>query len=211
MTLLLIARHGNTFEDGETPRRVGRRTDLPLTAKGQAQARALGTYLKIHNIKPAAAFAAPLQRTWQTAELALSILPAAPPVQKAPFLTEIDYGPDENQPEDAVIARIGRAALDSWEKDALPPPGWIVDPQKIMGEWRIFAADCARNYPDGAILAITSNGIARFALSLTEDFENSKRRYGLKLATGALGLLRYENGIWKIEGWNIRLAPEIGP
>jgi transcriptional regulator GlxA family with amidase domain len=31
MTTLIIARHGNTFEDGETPRRVGARTDLPLS------------------------------------------------------------------------------------------------------------------------------------------------------------------------------------
>ena len=42
MTRLYIARHGNTFEAGEAPRRVGRRTDLPLTAAGRAQAEALG-------------------------------------------------------------------------------------------------------------------------------------------------------------------------
>ena len=31
-------------------------------------------------------------------------------------LREIDYGPDENKPEVDVIARIGEAALDAWEK-----------------------------------------------------------------------------------------------
>lgn len=204
MTLLLVARHGNTFEDGETPRRVGGRTDLLLTAKGQAQARALGSYLKIHNIIPNAAFAAPLQRTWQTAELALSELPTAPSVQNAHLLTEIDYGPDENQPEEAVIARIGRAALESWEKDATPPPGWIVDPQKSIAAWRDFAKLCTENHPDGVVLAVTSNGIARFALSLTGDFEAEHAAHGLKLATGALGILRYENGKWGVEAWNIR-------
>ena len=34
MTRLVIVRHGNTFEAGEPPRRIGARTDLPLTATG---------------------------------------------------------------------------------------------------------------------------------------------------------------------------------
>lgn len=205
VTLLLIARHGNTFEEGETPRRVGRRTDLPLTAKGQAQALAVGMYLKNHGIIPDAIFSAPLERTRRTADLARSVLPSsASSVQNAPFLTEIDYGPDENRPEDAVIARIGRAALDAWEKDALPPPGWNVDPPKIIRDWHDFAKECTGNYPDGAILAVTSNGIARFALSLTEDFEAAHAVHGLKLATGALGILRCKNDVWHVEDWNIR-------
>ena len=41
MTQLLIVRHGNTFETGETPRRVGLRTDLPLSSSGRKQANAL--------------------------------------------------------------------------------------------------------------------------------------------------------------------------
>jgi broad specificity phosphatase PhoE len=44
MTRIVIVRHGNTFEAGETPRRIGARTDLPLTADGQAQADALGRW-----------------------------------------------------------------------------------------------------------------------------------------------------------------------
>ena len=31
MTTLVVIRHGNTFEADEEPRRVGARTDLPLT------------------------------------------------------------------------------------------------------------------------------------------------------------------------------------
>ena len=40
--LLLLARHGNTFDKGDKVVWVGARTDLPLTAKGREQARALG-------------------------------------------------------------------------------------------------------------------------------------------------------------------------
>ena len=52
MITLVIARHGNTFESGETPRRVGARTDLPLTEKGRQQAQAIGHYLKEHDLIP---------------------------------------------------------------------------------------------------------------------------------------------------------------
>ena len=48
MTTLIIARHGNTFNPGDTPTRVGKHTDMPLVEKGEAQGRALGRYLKEH-------------------------------------------------------------------------------------------------------------------------------------------------------------------
>ncbi|HAO37083.1 MAG TPA: histidine phosphatase family protein, partial [Hyphomonas sp.] len=38
MARLIIVRHGNTFDKGDTVTRVGGRTDLPLSASGLAQA-----------------------------------------------------------------------------------------------------------------------------------------------------------------------------
>jgi len=51
---------------------------------------------------------------------------------------------------------------------------------------------------------ITSNGIARFAPHLTGAFEAFRRDHKLKISTGALAILTNENGVWKIEGWNIK-------
>ncbi len=39
---LYIVRHGNTFEPDEPPRRIGRRTDLPLVESGRAKEDKLG-------------------------------------------------------------------------------------------------------------------------------------------------------------------------
>ena len=41
---LVIVRHGNTFRAGETPTRVGARTDLPLVE--EERARSAGRYLR---------------------------------------------------------------------------------------------------------------------------------------------------------------------
>ena len=45
MIKLIIARHGNTFNKGETPTRVGSRTDIPLVDSGKEQAKLIGEYL----------------------------------------------------------------------------------------------------------------------------------------------------------------------
>lgn len=175
MSRLVIVRHGNTFEAGEAPRRVGARTDLPLTAAGLEQARALGRHFAGTTFS--ACHAGALLRTRQTAEALLAEMRLALPVTTAEALTEIDHGPDENRTEPEVEARIGAAALAAWEHDATPPPGWIVDaPTRIAG-WRRLAAEA-----DGDILCVTSNGAARFALIA---FGHAPQ----KLRTGAYGII----------------------
>ena len=111
MTTLIIVRHGNTFNKGETPTRVGARTDLPLVDKGRKQAVALGRYLKDHSLIPDAAYCSTLQRTQETAKIALSECGAKVPAYPLGIFDEVDYGPDENQTEETVINRIGAQAI----------------------------------------------------------------------------------------------------
>ena len=203
MTTLIIARHGNTFESGETPRRVGARTDLPLTEKGRAQGYAIGEYLKQNNLLPDMIYTSHLQRTRQTAqEIQLAAGLRLQP-QALDLFNEIDYGPDEDQTEDAVIARIGQDALSAWEQDATLPQGWSPAPETILAGWAGFANMLTEN-PGRTTLVVTSNGIARFALSLAGDFATLRNRFGLKLATGAFGILDHSENGWAIRNWNIR-------
>ncbi|MEO1324200.1 MAG: histidine phosphatase family protein, partial [Pseudomonadota bacterium] len=136
MTDIYIVRHGNTFDKGDTVTRVGARTDLPLSQSGQAQADKLAEHFR--SIAPEGfdvAFCSALQRTRQTAETILRVCGSRRGLQVLDFLKEVDYGPDENQPEDRVIARIGEAALEAWDREAVPPPGWDVEPENIIAEW----------------------------------------------------------------------------
>ena len=92
-TRLIIARHGNTFAPGDVPTRVGCRTDLPLVPSGEAQARRIGRYLRLHRMVPDAVFAAPLKRSLDTARLALKALGRDLPITSDDRFNEIDYGP----------------------------------------------------------------------------------------------------------------------
>ena len=121
MSRIFICRHGNTFDKGDIVRRVGARTDMPLSTSGRQQAEELARALSKFNF--AQAYCSALIRTQQTA---VAIISEETPLETLDFLTEIDYGEDENKPESEVVARLGQDILDLWDIDAIAPQGWKV-------------------------------------------------------------------------------------
>lgn len=204
MTTLIIARHGNTFEAGETPRRVGGRTDIPLVESGRQQAIALGRYLKEHNLIPDVVYASQLKRAQETARLAIHETGVANPVYTLDIFNEIDYGPDENKTAVEVTSRIGAQAIKDWDQYCKVPDGWKVDPQQIIQNWIDFGEQIRAHDDNETVLVVTSNGIARFAPHLTGQFEEFRQNNALKLSTGAIAIFRHRDGQWVIEGWNIK-------
>ncbi|MEL7283130.1 MAG: histidine phosphatase family protein [Pseudomonadota bacterium] len=203
MTDIYIVRHGNTFDKGDTVTRVGARTDLPLSQSGQAQADKLATHFR--SIAPEGfdvVFCSALQRTRQTAAPILRACGSRRGLQVLDFLREVDYGPDENQPEDQVIARIGAAALEAWDKDAVPPPGWDVEPDNIIAEWASLLNTLSGPQSFLPVLIVTSNGIARFVLDVVLKFQCQPD--SIKLKTGAFGLIRTDEAGATLVEWNVR-------
>lgn len=196
---LYIVRHGNTFDKGDVVTRVGGRTDLPLSVSGRAQAEALARHFAGTTF--ATARSGPLKRTRETARAILAVQATAPDLTTDLFLREIDYGPDENRPEADVIARIGQPALDAWERDSIPPPGWRVDPAAIIGNWQELFSDLAEE--PGDHLIVTSNGIARFALAAA-----NAHRPDAKLPTGGYGVIELGPDPVLLH-WNLR--PPVAP
>ena len=202
MSIFLIARHGNTFEKNETPRRVGKRTDLPLTAKGLEQAHALGRYLKDQNLNPSIIVTSSLQRTKQMATIIELYLEQKPNIVEDTRFDEIDYGVDENKTEEDVLQRIGTQAMEAWNDHGILPSGWYADLDAIRAAWH----DVAEQSTNSTILVITSNGIARFAPSLTGDEVAFRKKNELKMATGALSIFTRDESQknWVCPLWNFR-------
>jgi broad specificity phosphatase PhoE len=198
MARLYIVRHGNTFDEGETVTRIGARTDLHLSTSGRIQAKRLADCFR--QTRFTAALASPLIRTRETARTMLSWRTDSPALLIAPFLTEVDYGPDENEPEWKVAARLG-PALEAWDRDAAVPPGWIVEIDAIRAGWRGLISRAADLPEDAAALVVTSNGIARFLPDLVDAAPKGLDR---KLKTGAFGELLVDAGRAEILRWNVR-------
>jgi probable phosphoglycerate mutase len=201
MARLVVVRHGNTFDAGDVVTRVGGRTDLPLSKSGAAQAAALGAHFASTRFDTA--LASPLERTRATARAILRVRTDAPPLLIRPFLREVDYGPDENQPEAAVIARIGQAALDAWDHDGTPPPGWRVDPAAIRAGWTELLREAARLPVGAAVLVVTSNGTARF---LPDVLETGAEGLDRKMKTGAWSEVDALPAGARLISWNQRPA-----
>lgn len=192
MATVYIVRHGNTFDAGDTILRVGGHTDLPLSLSGEAQAAALGEALS--KICFDRAIVSPLKRTQMTANAILSKQATQFAPELSRQLIEVDYGPDEGQPEDTVIARIGQDALRAWETDATVPLGWKVDPLALRQVWCEILADASKTE-----LIVTSNGVARFVLDVAQHHGVER-----KLNTGAYGVLEGSGKHWRVTEWNIR-------
>lgn len=198
MGRIIVCRHGNTFDKGDVVTRVGGRTDLPLSTSGQAQAEALARHFA--GTRFAAAYCSSLQRTRETAAAILSACEDAPDLEVLPFLTEVDYGPDENRPEADVVARIGEAALRAWDEDSVVPDGWQVDKDAIRAGWHALLAKASARPEADVLLVVTSNGIARF---LPDTVDAVPTGLQPKLKTGAWGEVTCNAGS-RIVAWNLR-------
>lgn len=201
MARLFVVRHGNTFDAGDVVTRVGGRTDLPLSVSGRAQAERLGEHFS--ETRFTAAFSSPLLRTRTTAGAILLARTDNPDLQLRPFLREIDYGPDENQPEEAVIARLGAEALEDWDTNGIPPPGWLVTPQDYWDGWKLMLREIGAMAEDANVLVVTSNGTARFLPDVVDEAPAGLDR---KLKTGAWGELDVSPAGARILDWNRRPA-----
>lgn len=201
MTRIVICRHGNSFDKGDVVTRIGARTDLPLSISGIDQARGLTKQFSsgTSGFEFKLAFCSSLLRTYQTADFILTSGHDVNSLDILKFLTEIDYGVDENKPEEQVVARLGRDAITLWDEKAIPPEGWDVNPEELIQSWKDFFA----RYMDheGDILVVTSNGIARFALDAVDEITTDAPR---KLRTAAYGIIEIENGHSKLTAWDIR-------
>lgn len=228
MKTLIIARHGNTFRKGETPTRVGARTDLPLVE--EERGRGIGLYLKKKGLMPNRILAAPLQRTMKTAMLAAEELGNPCPVLPDARFIEIDYGPDENQTEAATRARLGAdiaaaqgtapadltaeqldalgaAAIDRWNAEAAVPIGWKADVQQIRDNWAALAGEMQ----DGEVLlCVSSNGTIRFAPWLTGDYAAFCAEHDIKVPTGGVCIFTSEDGSsWQCREWGTKAFKHI--
>ncbi len=228
MKTLIIARHGNTFRKGETPTRVGSHTDLELVE--EERGRGIGLYLQKLGLIPTRILAAPLKRTMGTAALAAEELGSPCPVQPDARFIEVDYGPDENKTEDAVMLRLGRlsckaeggcpcnytveevmergqAVIDLWNSKAIVPEGWKVDVEQICRNWQELAQEVQEGE---TLLCVSSNGTIRFAPCITGDYEGFCAQHDIKVATGGVCIFTSEDGAhWTCREWGVKAFKHI--
>ena len=199
MSTLLFARHGNTFEADETVRWAGAQQDYPLTDKGQDQARAIAHWVQAKGYQPEAVYCSALQRAQETASIVCDLIGLDAPIIDS-RLHEIDYGATGGFSDDEMREALGAQALEDWNKCDIWPEGagWSPQPQQIQSQISAFMADMQARH--SCALAISSNGILRFALKTDQAaYQSRLKDQSFKVKTGHVCVVDDAH----IVGWNI--------
>jgi len=204
---LILIRHGNTFNPGEEPVWIGRRSDLPLAEAADGQAGACAAALAAAGLAPAVFYCGPLRRTREFAALVAARLRAAAPLRVDVRLDELDYGAWSGLSKREVIGRFGEEDLLAWESACVWPEGagWSGSEEETAAEVRAFADDLlAAAENESCAAAVSSNGRLRYFLKLVDGaFAEAVRRRSFSVRTGNLCWLRHDGGAFRLAGWNI--------
>lgn len=190
-SLVLLVRHGAT-EWSENGRHTGR-TNLPLTAKGEEQAREVGPLVSrlLGGAEPMV-FSSPLARAVSTATLAM---PAVTPMLDESLL-EYDYGRYEGMTTSEIYAANPRWNLfgDGCEGGE--------SPTEVGARCDRFTARLEAEAPGRAVVVFTHGHLSRVLTA---------RLLGLPIPTAAalfnetasVGMINVHRGRWVLVGWNI--------
>jgi broad specificity phosphatase PhoE len=194
---LILLRHGET-EWSQAGRHTGR-TDIPLTAHGEAAAAALAPALARRGI--VAAFASPARRAARTAELA-GLAGAKPD----PDLWEWDYGGYEGLTTLQIAAR--RPGWYLWRDGVIPGdarhPGETV--QQVGDRADRVLGRAVPLLADGDVALVAHGHVLRVLTARWLGLESSGGRL-FRLDTGTISTLGYEHAEPVILSWN---APASG-
>ena len=102
-----------------------------------------------------------------------------------------------------MLQRLGKIQLEAWEDQMILPPGWHLDVAHVIKEISAFAKSIQTESVPTCPLLITSNGIARYFLSLVEA---DQRPLYVKMPTASLSHLCYqqESQTWLCTSWGKR-------
>jgi broad specificity phosphatase PhoE len=187
--VFVIVRHGKTFAAGEPPRRIGARTDLPLTAEGEQEARRLGNHFAALGWRFGKALVSPLLRAQQTAAPILAAQGTAITPRRRISLPRSTTDRTRTGPR-TPCWRDRQRRTAGWDHAAEPPPGWTVNASARIAAWADLFARAPVD-PDAPVLLVTSNGAARFALLADPALRTAADALpSLKLPTGGYGVIR---------------------
>lgn len=188
---LVILRHGET--EWSRDRKHTGRTDIPLTARGEEQARALAPWVAERKI--VLALCSPAVRARRTAELA-----GVPSPEPEPDLWEWDYGGYEGR----TTPEIGQEIPGWWIwKDGVIPgrtPGETVE--AVGGRCDRVIAKARPYLADGDVALVAHGHVLRV---LTARWLGLPARDGrlFALDTGTASTLGLEHGREVITSWNV--------
>lgn len=203
--IVILCRHGNTFNKGDKVVMVGAREDLPLTSFGEEQAKKMGVALRDAAVTPARILSGPLKRTKVFADVVAEETGIKDPVKVDSRLIEFDYGAWSGLSDQEIVALSGEDALHRWQSESLRPKDVTFYPSVEMAQVEADLFLSELEDLSGCSVIVTSNGRLREFGHLLAASQAGKPK-SFKVKTGNSCLLIRSAGAWRIVGWD--LSPE---
>ena len=197
--LVILCRHGNTFNKGDKVVMVGAREDLPLTTRGIEQATELGKALATAGISVSRIVSGPLKRTKVFADILKVETQTSAVVENDKRLCEFDYGAWSGLSNEEIIALSGKESLEAWQERSVRPSGILFIPSQEEAREEAQALLRELESSVGACVVVTSNGRLRELGRLVSSTPQS-----FKVGTGHACVLGQDGGQWKIMGWDLQ-------
>lgn len=197
---VILCRHGNTFATGDKVVMVGANEDLPLTAHGVEQARAVGEALATSSLAPIRIISGPLQRTKVFAERVRAETKASAVIEIDQRLIEFDYGAWSGLSNDEIVELSGREALEGWQERSERPCDVSFSPSPEDARVDAVSLMDELSKLTGCCLVVTSNGRLREFGRLLAP-ESSPSAY--KVKTGHSCLVARMGAEWRVLGWDL--------
>lgn len=204
---IILSRHGNTFAPHDPVVWAGSTNNLPLVEKGVQQAHKLAEVLKLQNIKLAAIYCGPLDRTLAYGTILAQALhlPFQPMIDRR--LDEIDYGEWTGLTNEQINAKFGQTALKEWNESSVWPKNakWGASETILIMEVHSFVNDLILKFGhNDKVLVVSSNGRLRYFLKLvTGEFEKRIKDKTFKIKTGNVCKITYRDDHKAISYWDI--------
>ncbi|BDU08124.1 acid phosphatase [Nocardia cyriacigeorgica] len=192
---LIVLRHGETTWSAQ--RKHTSITDLPLTERGEQQARAAGQLLTDLKLRTSLVYTSPRLRATHTAELA-GLASAVIDTD----LAEWDYGDYEGR----TTAEI-RETVPGWTVWTHPVPGGESAEQVRARADRVLST-VTEQLAERDVVLVGHGHFSRVLIARWCEFEvREGRRFAM--STGAVSVLGYDHGAATVRGHNLVPAEEL--
>jgi len=189
MPTLVLVRHGQSLWNLEN--RFTGWVDVPLTAKGIAEARGAGELLKAFRFE--VAYTSALTRAQETLRLMLEVMGALPPVIRDQALNERHYGDLQGLNKEDTAKRYGAEQVKLWRRSYdVPPPNGESLELTAKRTLPFFDRCIAGDLRQGKNVLVVAHGNSNRSIVMQLDKLSGEQVVALELATGAP--LVYEMG-----------------
>ena len=197
-SLVILCRHGNTFERGDKVVMVGAKEDLPLTSEGIQQALRIAEALRAAGVVPQRVLCGPLQRTTVYASTIVEALGIGATPLMDPRLIELDYGAWGGLSQEEISTQFGAEELAAWQERGIRPSSTCFSPSE--GELRSETLELLQAFQGfaGVTLVVTSNGRLREFGRVLDPVASAHH----KVKTGRACVIACEDLQWELLAWD---------